>query len=90
MDCTVSKGLVGILVGAFMALVSLVAINTSSDILHYVSVGIYVASVFLAHIPASVISRVRCSVRQGVTFYLSITFISWIAFFNLIYILFKR
>jgi len=90
LDCTISKGLIGVLVGVLMASVSLVATNTSSDTLHYVSVGIYIASIFFVHLPASIISRARCSVRQGITFYLSVTFISWVAIFNLIYVLLKQ
>jgi hypothetical protein len=90
LDCTVSKGLIGFLVGVLMASVSLVATITSSDVLHYISVGIYVASVFVAHLPASAISKVRCSMRQGIAFYLSVVFISWVAVFNLLYVLLKH
>ncbi|MCX8184232.1 MAG: hypothetical protein RMI56_05060 [Sulfolobales archaeon] len=89
MDCVLSKALIGALVGATLSVLSIVAIYRSSDVLHYVTIGVYIASSMLVHIIASKISRTKCSVRDGLFLYLSITFISWIVFFNLVYAVIK-
>lgn len=85
MDCVTSKAVVGVFVGAVLALVSLVAVYGSSDLLHYLTAVTYLVSLFFAHYPASKISKSRCSIKHGIFFYLSITFISWVAIFNLVY-----
>lgn len=85
MDCTESKALIGALVGGLLAIVSLVAIHRASDVLHYLTAAVYLASPLLVLPAASWISRTRCSIRDGVFLYLSVTFISWVAVFNLVY-----
>ncbi|MEM2207582.1 MAG: hypothetical protein QXG17_02705 [Sulfolobales archaeon] len=85
MDCASSKALVGAITGVLLAIFSLLATYWSSDLFHYVTVALYLTSPFFAHIPASRVSRSRCSIREGIFFYLSITFISWVAVFNFVY-----
>ncbi|MCX8208917.1 MAG: hypothetical protein N3G79_04675 [Sulfolobales archaeon] len=89
LDCALSKALIGVLVGAALSALSIVAIHYSSDILQYVTIGIYVTSSLSVHLPASRISRSRCSIRSGLFLYLSVTFISWIAVFNIVYAVVK-
>ncbi|MEM0351979.1 MAG: hypothetical protein QXT76_03230 [Sulfolobales archaeon] len=89
MDCASSKAIVGAATGVLLASLSLLAIYWSSDVVHYATVALYLTSPFFAHLPASWISRSKCSIREGIFFYLSITFISWIAVFNLVYVAFK-
>lgn len=85
MDCALSKALIGAFVGGLLALISLVAIHQTSDALHYLTAALYLASPFSVHLLASRISGSRCSIKEGIFLYLSITFISWIVVFNLVY-----
>ncbi|MEM1623057.1 MAG: hypothetical protein QW543_02830 [Sulfolobales archaeon] len=80
-----SKAIVGAIIGILLASFSLIATYWSSDVAHYATVVLYLTSPLFAHLPASWVSRSKCSVREGIFFYLSITFISWVVFFNLIY-----
>lgn len=86
-DCSTSKALVGAAVGCLLAVLSLVAVQTSSDILHYATVTLYLSSALLAHLPASAIARAQCSIRRGVVLYLSTTLVTWVAVFNVVYVL---
>ena len=87
MDCSTSKALVGVAIGCLLAVMSLVAVRTSSDLLHYATAALYLASALLAHLPASAIARARCFARRGVVLYLSTALVTWVAVFNIAYVL---
>jgi len=86
-DCSTSKALVGVAVGCLLAVMSLVAVRTSSDLLHYTTAALYLTSALFAHLPASAVAKTHCPVRRGVVLYLSTTLVAWIVVFNIVYVL---